>query len=210
MVGVELGAIGRVEHGQAAGRRRLLERREHGRIVGVPQARGPAVGEGREFPRGRVTEVALHVHGFMVADEGVHIAAGAPRLGLQAHQQVQDAAGVGRTIGNVAQLHQVGRTAAPAILGVDEARLAQHVVELAVVAVQVAEHHHPWDMVPARLGLDGGGDADRHRGEEGGEELDHGTDHSAGSAPAHRQLCRRRLDNARSLDHLARRFFRGA
>ena len=44
--------------------------------------------ERREFARRCVAEVALHVHGFVVANERMHIAAGALRLGLKPTQLV--------------------------------------------------------------------------------------------------------------------------
>ncbi len=110
----------------------------------------------------------------MVADQGVQIAAGVARLRLEFHQQIHDLARIGRPVGHVADLHQMCRPPAPVVAGVDQPGLGQHVVELGVVAVQVAKHHDLGHVVPGRLGGEGrGGEAGRQGQNQTGQDLGH-------------------------------------
>ena len=87
----------------------------------------------------------------MVADQGVHIAAGPAGLRLQLHQQVHDPARIGRPVRHIAHLHQVGFAAAPVVVGVHQSGLDEHVVKFGVVTMEIAEHHDTRDVVPGRL-----------------------------------------------------------
>ncbi len=78
----------------------------------------------------------------------MHITASAPRLALEPHQMVHDRACVSAAIGHVAELHQMASSADPLAALVGEAGVAQHVGELVVVAMQVADDDHTLYAVP--------------------------------------------------------------
>ena len=173
MVGVEPGAVGGVEHRQA--RRRRLGRKsgDHGPVIGVAAPWRLAVGEGGKFPGRGVAQVALHVHRFMIADQRMHIAAGAAGLTLQSDHQVEDAPRLGAPVGHIAQLDEVSGPAAPGAGGVDQARLREHSVELGVVAVQVADDHHARHAFPAGPRRSWQGRPHAESGQEQAEKPDH-------------------------------------
>ena len=87
----------------------------------------------------------------MVADEGVHVAAGPPRLRLKPHQMIENGAAVGTAVLDIAKLYEVCAPPSPVAGGVDQARRAQHVFELIGLAVEVAEHDNASDVVERRL-----------------------------------------------------------
>jgi hypothetical protein len=68
--------------------------------------------------------VALHHHGFVVANKCVHRAAGLPRLFFQLYEQVHRFSGIWAAIRDVPELHQSSVAAAPAIAPVDEPGVA--------------------------------------------------------------------------------------
>ncbi len=69
---------------------------------------------GGVFPADDVSQVAEHIHGFMVADHDVYLAAGYRGFRLQANQQVHDLARVVAAVEQVAQADEVRLACRPA------------------------------------------------------------------------------------------------
>ncbi len=113
----------------------------------------------------------------------MHHAAGGGGLSLQTADEVEDAAGLGAPVQDVAQLDEVGPAARPIEVGVDEGhrRMGQDEDEAVVVAVEVGHGDHPVDARPGvgdlvrggpRFGGEGeggGGEGDEPEGEEQGQ-----------------------------------------
>ena len=97
------------------------------------------VREALELLRRHVTEVVKDVHAFVIAEQRVDPAAGATRLPLEAHQQVDRLAAVGAPIQDVAGLHQPRGAAAPFLLAIDQSGRLENRHQPRPLAVDVAD-----------------------------------------------------------------------
>ncbi len=97
------------------------------------------VGKGRADLRGGVTQVAQHVHDFVVADDLLDPALALRRLLIEGHHQVEHAADLGPAVGQVAGLHEGGRAAGPVLSVVDEAGRLEDPDQAREAAVHVAD-----------------------------------------------------------------------
>ena len=117
----------------------------------APPVLGTLVRERGIRAGGHVAQVAQDVHAFVVAEQHVHAAAGAPGLALEPHQQVHDLSDVVTAIGEVAGLHEPRVPAAPSLFLVDQAGCPEDLREAIAGAVNVADCHD--SRVVAGLGF---------------------------------------------------------
>ncbi len=157
---------------------------------------GPGVGERGVSGGGDVPELVQEVHDLVVAEEELHAAAGALRLVLEPHEEVERLAHLGPAVEDVAGLHEDRVAAGPPQLGVDEPRRLQDFDEGLERAVDVPDRDHSRRRRRLR-------DRDR-RPEASHEERCRGGDGEAHEAtPMADRKARRRSRNGSSRDHTA-------
>jgi hypothetical protein len=85
--------------------------------------------------------VAEKVHHLVVAQEGLHAAAGALGLVFESHQQIEGLSDAGAAIEDISCLYQHGRPARPAALRIDDPSGLQDADEPFERAMHVADRH---------------------------------------------------------------------
>ena len=111
------------------------------------------VAEGLYLTRVQVAPVAPQDHLLVVSNKAVHVAACVSRLGFQFHQEIHGLARVRSPVEEVPGLDEMGPSADPLVVLVDDLRCKESPQELVVVAVDVADCHDAVDPVPRVLSM---------------------------------------------------------
>src|SRR5262249_31580568 len=77
---------------------------------------GIDVSERCKFLRGNVAKVTIHIHGFVIANQGMDPTPGLASLFFKLHQKIHHLARVRSSVKDVSRLHQMGFSTGPALL----------------------------------------------------------------------------------------------
>ena len=123
------------------------------RIVGILQLPRTAALQCGVFARMHITQIATDVHGLVVADQRMHHAALAPRLGFKFLHVGNDLVGVRAPVRQITDLHEMRFAGLPFAALVDKPSLAQHFEVVVIVAVDITNDDYPLDILPFVPGL---------------------------------------------------------
>ena len=137
--------ISLVEPRDAFGRRLPVQFHDVPHVGRLLEIRGFCAHEGGTLSGMNVANIAINIHGFVVADQRMHITIFNLGLRFKFHQQVHYLAAVCASVGNIASLHEVSFPADPIVVLVDQPGEAEKGYEPIVVAMNVADGDNPFD-----------------------------------------------------------------
>ena len=101
------------------------------------------VREGSELLGVHIAEIASQIHDLMVADQGVDISAGCPRLLLQLHQEINHPLGMRSQMHDVTGLNQVSGSSRPIGLTIDQSSRLENRHEAPIIPVDAPNGDDP-------------------------------------------------------------------